>query len=66
MSRYVVSRNEDVYWFKQNRIFSSINDFHREFRAAKKDQPLVKVNGGEIEVKPRAAWGKLKGDKRDG
>ncbi len=65
-SRYIVSRTQDVCWFKQNKISFSINDFHREFRAAKKDQPLVKVNDGEIEVTPRPAWGKLKGDIRGG
>ena len=65
MSRYIVSRTQDVYWFKQHEISPSINDFHREFSAAKKDRPLVNVNGGEIEVTPRPAWGKLKGDKRD-
>ncbi len=64
MSRYIVSRTQDVYWFKEKVISSSINDFHREFRAAKKDRPLVRVNGGEIEVTPRPSWGKLKGDRR--
>lgn len=64
MSRYVVSRTQDVYWFKENKISSSINDFHHEFRAVKKDHPLVRVNGGEIEVTPRPSWGKLKGNKR--
>ena len=65
MSRYVVSQTQDVSWFKKSKIFSSINDYHLEFRAAKKDQPLVKMNNGEIEVTPRSAvWGKLKGDKR--
>lgn len=65
MSRYVVSQTQDVYWFKQRKISSSINNFHNEIRASKKNRPLVKVNSGEIEVTPRAAWGKLKGDKRD-
>jgi hypothetical protein len=64
MSRYIVSRTQDVYWFKENKTYSSIDDFHREFREAKKDRPLVRLNGGGIEVTPRPSWGKLKGDKR--
>lgn len=64
MSRYIVSRNQDLYWFKGRKTYSSINEFHNEFKAAKKDQPLVRVNGGEIEVTPRPAWGKLKGYKQ--
>ena len=64
MSRYLVSENQDLYWFKKNKIFSSMNEYHHEFRAAKKGLPLGRMNGGEIEVTPRPDWGKLKGDKR--